>query len=181
MSNVQSTFAMFYYSAFNNDISEWDVSSITRMELMFSQSYMTYDLSNWDVSLVTSCESFNAGADFCSPWFSADTCVTCNCVPIVTKIEGCATTQGMGTYDCNGGDEITVSGVYFGPDMTVLIDGEHCTNVTYDDDILETDVLTCTLPPGSGQSVSVQTSISICMLYYSQPNLPINSYPLKRL
>ena len=56
---------------------------------------------------------------------------------------GCVFGVHVGTYDCRGGDVITVSGAYFGSNMTVLIDGEPCVNVTQDDDILNSDTLTC--------------------------------------
>jgi len=41
-------------SAFNQDISTWNVSSVTRMSTMFSgASNFNQNLSNWDVSAVT--------------------------------------------------------------------------------------------------------------------------------
>ena len=44
-------------NAFNADISQWDVSSVTSMQSMFSQaSKFNADISRWDVSSVTSCK-----------------------------------------------------------------------------------------------------------------------------
>ena len=46
---------IFYYSKFNGDISEWDVSNVKNMETMFGCSKFTGengDISSWDVSNV---------------------------------------------------------------------------------------------------------------------------------
>jgi len=44
---------MFTWSKFNDNISDWDVSSVTDMSNMFFKSYFTGDISDWDVSSVT--------------------------------------------------------------------------------------------------------------------------------
>ena len=46
-------------SAFNQDISSWDVSSVTDMSNMFNTSVFNQDLSSWDVSDVEFCDEFN--------------------------------------------------------------------------------------------------------------------------
>jgi len=38
---------MFYYSEFNNDISNWDVSKTTDMTSMFNFSSFNGDISKW--------------------------------------------------------------------------------------------------------------------------------------
>jgi surface protein len=43
---------LFYDSAFNGDISKWNVSNVVMMGWMFAKSEFTGDLSNWDVSNV---------------------------------------------------------------------------------------------------------------------------------
>jgi surface protein len=45
---------MFEGSNFNQDISKWDVSNVTDMDLMFKNSKFNRDISNWNVSNVTS-------------------------------------------------------------------------------------------------------------------------------
>lgn len=43
-----------YLSSFNSDISDWDVSNVTNMDMMFQYAYsFNSDLSDWDVSKVT--------------------------------------------------------------------------------------------------------------------------------
>ena len=52
---------------FNADISQWDVSSVTRMDYMFYQAYaFNADISQWDVSSVTNMDMFyNKGSFNC--------------------------------------------------------------------------------------------------------------------
>jgi len=40
-------------NSFNQDISSWDVSNVTNMELMFNRTDFNQDISSWDVSNVT--------------------------------------------------------------------------------------------------------------------------------
>merc|ERR1712037_178435 len=50
-------------SAFNQDLSKWDVSAVTVMSYMFSSaSAFNHDLSNWDVSAVTDMRHMFYGA-----------------------------------------------------------------------------------------------------------------------
>jgi surface protein len=45
---------MFSMTNFNQDISQWDVSNVTKMNSMFYRSdYFNQPLHNWDVSNVT--------------------------------------------------------------------------------------------------------------------------------
>ena len=56
VSNVTNMEYMFYrckYSGKNGDISDWDVSHVTNMRCMFGDSNFNGDISNWDVSNVT--------------------------------------------------------------------------------------------------------------------------------
>ena len=54
-SSVTNMYGMFWYAFdFNQDISNWDTSSVTNMQWMFSDSYaFNQDISNWDTSSVT--------------------------------------------------------------------------------------------------------------------------------
>ena len=52
--SVTDTSFMFYLSTYNgNDISGWDVSSVTNMSGMFQSSIFNQDISGWDVRSVT--------------------------------------------------------------------------------------------------------------------------------
>ena len=53
VSMVENMESMFWWAAFNGDISNWDVSSVINMRLMFYKSKFNGDISNWDVSNVT--------------------------------------------------------------------------------------------------------------------------------
>ena len=51
---------MFYNSAFNQPIGDWDVSNVTNMQQMFyDNGAFNEDLSNWNVSSVNECVFFN--------------------------------------------------------------------------------------------------------------------------
>ena len=53
-----------YRSTFNQDISNWDVSNVTRMYGMFSNLYsFNQDIGNWDVSKVTNMSNMFYNAD----------------------------------------------------------------------------------------------------------------------
>ena len=66
-SKITNMTDLFYdINEFNGDISNWDVSKVTNMELMFASSSFNGDISNWNVSKVTNmygmfydCKSFN--------------------------------------------------------------------------------------------------------------------------
>ena len=52
VSSVTTMYEMFAYTSFNQDISSWDVSSVTEMAGMFSNTPFNQDISSWDVSSV---------------------------------------------------------------------------------------------------------------------------------
>ena len=56
---------MFYGSFFNKDISNWDVSKVTRMEFMFAFSKFNKDISKWDVSKVKNMKGLFRNTKFC--------------------------------------------------------------------------------------------------------------------
>jgi surface protein len=45
---------LFYNSKFNGEISRWNVSNVTNMNLLFKNSKFNGDISKWDVSKVDS-------------------------------------------------------------------------------------------------------------------------------
>ena len=53
VSNVTDMEAMFIASDFNQPIDNWDVSNVTDMEAMFNKSDFNQPIGNWDVSSVT--------------------------------------------------------------------------------------------------------------------------------
>ena len=53
VSSVTDMGSMFYRCSFNQDISNWNVSSVTDMSLMFTLSAFNGDISQWDISSVT--------------------------------------------------------------------------------------------------------------------------------
>ena len=44
--------SLFYFKDFNDDISNWDVSSVVTMSFMFHNCPFNQDISSWDVSSV---------------------------------------------------------------------------------------------------------------------------------
>jgi surface protein len=57
VSSVTNMRSMFNTSSFNQDIGSWDVSSVTNMRSMFSFSSFNQDIGEWDVSSVTNMRS----------------------------------------------------------------------------------------------------------------------------
>ncbi|WP_457745164.1 BspA family leucine-rich repeat surface protein [Sulfurimonas sp.] len=55
---------MFYKSAFNDDISNWDVSNVENMDNMFNGSKFNGDISKWDVSNVVSMKNMFKNSEF---------------------------------------------------------------------------------------------------------------------
>ena len=53
VSSVTNMGGMFYQAPFNQPIGDWDVSSVTDMSFMFTDSAFNQDIGNWDVSSVT--------------------------------------------------------------------------------------------------------------------------------
>ena len=69
--NMNSLFPLGSFSAldpsilnvFNQDISQWDTSSVESMENMFyGAELFDQDISGWNVDSVTECENFKEGA-----------------------------------------------------------------------------------------------------------------------
>jgi len=53
VSSVTSMYRMFEDSKFNQDIGDWDISEVKNMSMMFCNSKFNQDISRWDVSGVT--------------------------------------------------------------------------------------------------------------------------------
>ena len=52
-----------YFGSFNQDISDWDVSSVTNMRAMFANTDFNQDISGWDVSNVTNMQDMFYNTD----------------------------------------------------------------------------------------------------------------------
>jgi surface protein len=55
---------MFFFSEFNDNISNWNVSKVKNMGSMFKSSTFTQDISNWDVSCVENMNSMFSQSEF---------------------------------------------------------------------------------------------------------------------
>ena len=81
VSSVTDMGYMFWNTPFNGDISGWTVSSVTSMGFMFSNSQFNGDLSGWDVSSVTNMSCMFSYTPFdgdISGWQIQDSCAINN-------------------------------------------------------------------------------------------------------
>ena len=68
-------YRMFAYNtAFNQDLSNWDVSNVTDMQVMFANSTFNRDLSNWCVQNVSSYDHFSSAMSNPPPFGTNDNC-----------------------------------------------------------------------------------------------------------
>ena len=67
VSSVTNMESMFENSSFNGDISKWNVSNVTNMEAMFILCPFNGDLSQWDISSVTSMRAMFSPTSTFSP------------------------------------------------------------------------------------------------------------------
>jgi len=64
VSSVTRMYKMFFNNTFNGDISKWNVSNVIDMSYMFSESEFNQDISKWDVSNVEFMGSVFKGSKF---------------------------------------------------------------------------------------------------------------------
>ena len=62
VSSVTNMENMFYESQFNQPIGNWNVSSVTNMRAMFTGTVFNQDISEWDVSSVNDMDYMFIGA-----------------------------------------------------------------------------------------------------------------------
>ncbi len=67
ISGVTSTEQMFAFTAFNQNINDWDVSTISNMRMMFSNTPFNQPLNNWNTSSVTDMTALFANTPFNQP------------------------------------------------------------------------------------------------------------------
>ena len=64
VSSVTDMGYIFTYTSFNQDISNWDVSSVTNMGSAFREASFNQDIGNWDVSNMTDMTNMFADGSF---------------------------------------------------------------------------------------------------------------------
>ena len=127
LSSVTTTKNMFHLAVvFNQDVSAWDVSSVTDMGGMFSSAYkFNQDLSSWDVSNVTDMSLiFSNAYDFNSPLDTWDV----SKVTSMHNMFGSHFNQPIGSWDVSS--VIDMSGMFQGSKFNHDISGWDVSNVT---------------------------------------------------
>ena len=72
VSTVTNMKEMFFLSNFNQPLNNWDVSNVTNMKGMFSWNTFNQSLNNWDVSNVTSMKAMFSHSKFNQPLYNWD-------------------------------------------------------------------------------------------------------------
>jgi len=127
MSSVTTTKNMFHLAkAFNQDVSKWDVSNVTKMDGMFSSAEkFNQDLSGWNVSNVTDMTlMFSNAFDFNSPLDNWDV----SKVTSMHNMFGSHFNQPIGSWDVSSVTDM--SGMFQGSKFNQDISNWDVSNVT---------------------------------------------------
>ncbi len=107
--NVASMALMFRNSAFNQDISGWDVSKVTDTRSMFERTPFNQDISGWDVSQVTNMSRLFADSDFnqdIGPW------IVSNVTDMNGMFSGSEFNRAIGSW--NVANVTNMAGMFYG-------------------------------------------------------------------
>ena len=141
---------MFSSSKFNQDISAWDTSSVTRMSNMFKESSFDQDISCWDVSKVTTFNLLFKDSSMSKTlcWDSGSATTTDMFTGATGSVDSCTAACKADGAACSSAAECVSGTCDMTPPVWALQTGIHCkdnsirigTSSRTDDAALETSL-----------------------------------------
>ena len=164
---------LFLQSVINQDISKWDVSSVTNMSFMFQRTPFNQPISNWDVSNVTDMEGMFALSSFNQPIGNWD---VGNVTNMSFMFQRTPFNQPISNWDVS--NVTSMEGMFQSSEFNQPIGNWDVSNVTNMNDLFWNSEFN---QPIGNWDVSNVTDMTGMFRYYSEFNQPIGNWDVSNV